>query len=159
MIILGVDPGSLATGYGMVAYQNAALSPVCWGTISCSSSASLQFRLKKIYDEISQIIRKHNPSEMIIESLFYAKNAQTALKLGHARGVILLAAMHADLGIAEYSPREVKQALTGNGSASKQQVKMMVMRLLGVTQDVWSFDESDSLAIAICHCHRVKFKR
>jgi len=159
MIILGVDPGSLVTGYGVVKYINMKIEPVTWGTISCKPISSFQLRLKKIYNAILEIIQTYQPAEMAIESLFHAKNTQSALKLGHARGVILLAAANSDLPVAEYSPRNIKQAITGNGAASKQQVQQMVMRLLGLTQELTSYDVSDSLATAICHCHRIEKNR
>lgn len=155
MVILGVDPGSLVTGYGLVKYTNLKIQPITWGIISCEMSTNFQLRLKKIYESILGIIKSYQPAEMAVESLVYVQNIQTALKLGHARGVILLAAVNSNIPIAEYSPRAIKQALTGNGAASKQQVKRMVMQLLGLKQNLTSYDISDSLAIAICHCHRI----
>ncbi len=115
----------------------------------------MPLRLKKIYNGLCSVIAKHHPDEFAIESVFYGKNAQSALKLGHARGVSILAAVEQEIPTTEYSPREVKQAIVGSGAASKEQVAFMVKSLLGITNSKMLHDTSDALAVAICHAHRM----
>lgn len=115
----------------------------------------MPLRLKKIYSELSAVIQRFQPDEFAIESAFYGKNAQSALKLGHARGVSILSAVEREIPTTEYSPREIKKAIVGNGSASKEQVQFMVKSLLQLKQGAMILDASDALAIAICHLHRL----
>jgi crossover junction endodeoxyribonuclease RuvC len=125
------------------------------GTIKNGSTHSMPLRLKKIYGELCNVIERYHPDEFAIESAFYGKNAQSALKLGHARGVSILAAVEHEIPTSEYSPREVKKAIVGNGAASKEQVQFMVKALLRAPRSRMVLDTSDALAIAICHLQRL----
>jgi len=151
---MGLDPGTLVTGYGIVSGAGAEMTMIASGTIRNDSSCAMSIRLEHIYAEICSVIRHYRPDEFAIESAFYGKNAQSALKLGHARGVSILAAVQSGLPVSEYSPREVKKALVGKGSASKEQVRFMVCSLLGLRKGEMTLDASDALAIAICRFHR-----
>ena len=154
-IVLGIDPGTLATGYGFVARSNGRMRVVSCGLIRNNPQQPMGLRLRHIYGELRLLIEKFQPDEFAIESAFYGKNAQSALKLGHARGVSILAAVERDIPAAEYSPREVKKAVVGNGTASKQQVQFMVKSLLSIPGSPLPMDVSDALAVAICHLHRL----
>ncbi len=149
MIILGIDPGSRVTGYGLINNQASSLEYIGSGSIRVSGD-SLPDRLGCIFAEIEAVIRQYRPEQMGIENVFVARNADSALKLGQARGAAICAAHQAGLEIAEYAPREIKQALVGSGAANKEQVQHMVKRLLGIRQSL-QVDEADGLAIAICH--------
>lgn len=152
---MGLDPGTLKTGFGIVSRSDGRMSLVASGTIGNAGDQSMPFRLRHIFREMTRLIGEHDPDEFAIESAFYGKNAQSALKLGHARGVALLAAAERELPTTEYSPREIKKAVVGNGNASKEQVRFMVKSLLGLGGAHLTFDASDALAIAICHLHRM----
>ncbi|HCV42836.1 MAG TPA: crossover junction endodeoxyribonuclease RuvC [Bacteroidetes bacterium] len=154
-IILGVDPGTLITGYGIVMRSRNAIRLLGCGTVRNAATASMPLRLKKIYTELSSVIQKYHPDELAIESAFYGKNAQSALKLGHARGVAILAAVESEIPTTEYSPREVKKAVVGNGSASKEQVQYMIKSMLHLPSAKMLHDTSDAIAIAVCHLHRL----
>lgn len=149
MIILGIDPGSRVTGFGIIDNQASRISYLTSGSIRIPGE-SLPEKLGFIFNEITAIIQEHRPAQMSIENVFMSKNADSALKLGQARGAAICAGYQAGLEIAEYAPREIKQALVGKGAASKDQVAHMVQRLLRVGHDLQS-DEADGLAIAICH--------
>ncbi|MER3522615.1 MAG: crossover junction endodeoxyribonuclease RuvC [Ignavibacteria bacterium] len=155
MIVLGVDPGTLITGYGVVARRHNAVHLVACGSITSNGNTTLPLRLERIYRELQEIIIRYHPDEFAIESAFYGKNPQSALKLGHARGVSILAAVQQQIPTTEYSPREVKRALVGNGSASKEQVQYMVRSLLRIGSSKMLHDTSDALAVAICHAQRM----
>jgi crossover junction endodeoxyribonuclease RuvC len=150
-LILGIDPGSRITGYGVVNAVGNRLEYVSCGSIRLSDEAHPQ-RLKQIFDSICRIIDEYAPSECAIEEVFLGKSVSSALKLGQARGSAMVACLHKNLTVAEYSPRKVKQALVGNGNADKEQVQHMVKVLLGVSGDVQA-DAADALAIAICHAN------
>lgn len=154
MIVLGVDPGTLATGYGLIENQDGRVRVLASGCIRNDGRISMPLRLKRIFDGLSEVIARHNPDEFAIETAFYGKNAQSALKLGHARGVAMLAAVSREIPTQEYSPREVKKAIVGNGTASKEQVEYMVRVLLGLKKSPAQYDITDALAVAICHVHR-----
>ena len=149
MIILGIDPGSRYTGFGLVNNHPTRLEYIHSGHIRVEGDA-LPARLGHIYAEIGEVIRQYKPEQMGIENVFMSRNADSALKLGQARGAAICAAYQAGLEIAEYAPREIKQAIVGTGAANKEQIEHMVKRLLGLRQDLQS-DEADGLAIAICH--------
>jgi crossover junction endodeoxyribonuclease RuvC len=153
-VVLGIDPGTLATGFGIVASRAGRLRMLECGTISNRSEVPIPQRLLRIHEGIKTLLRKFRPDEIAIESAFYGKNAQSALKLGHARGVSILAAVQAGIPTSEYSPREVKRAVAGKGNASKEQVQYMVRALLKAPTDAMVMDASDALAIAICHLQR-----
>jgi len=149
MIILGIDPGSRITGFGLIDNQASRIDYIDSGHIRVSGD-SLPQRLGFIFAAVDEVIRKHQAQQMSIENVFMARNADSALKLGQARGAAICAAHQAGLEIAEYAPREIKQSIVGSGAASKDQVQHMVKRLLGIRQELQA-DEADGLAIAICH--------
>ena len=151
MLILGIDPGSLVTGYGLIDVEGRRLRRITSGTLEMKSSDSMPLRLRTVYDGLLEVIDHWHPDEFCIETAFYGKNIQSTLKLGHVRGVAMLAAVHRQLAISEYSPREVKRAVTGSGAAAKQQVAYMVKILLNIDSDFRKLDEADGLALAICH--------
>jgi crossover junction endodeoxyribonuclease RuvC len=154
MRILGIDPGSLVTGYGVVDASGGALARVASGSIVMKPADAMPQRLERIYRGIIDVIDAEHPDSFCIETAFYGKNVQSTLKLGHVRGVAILAAVHRGLAVAEYSPREVKRAVTGTGAAAKHQVAYMVKRILSVDVDFARADEADALALAICHASR-----
>ncbi len=154
MIVLGVDPGTLVTGYGVIEAQNNAVRVLSFGAIKNNAETPMPERLNLIYDRLTEVIRNYHPDELAIETAFYGKNAQSALKLGHARGVAMLSAVREHLAAYEYSPREVKKALVGTGKASKGQVQFMVTSLLQIKEPPKYYDITDALAVAICHVQR-----
>ena len=149
MIILGIDPGSRITGFGLIDNQANRMAYIASGSIRVDGE-NLPQRLGYIFSAIDEVIREHQPVQMSIENVFMARNADSALKLGQARGAAICAAHQAGLDIAEYAPREIKQAIVGTGAADKEQVQHMVKRLLGIQRELQT-DEADGLAIAICH--------
>lgn len=154
MKVLGIDPGSIVTGYGVVEKKGSgALVCVSAGVISTGAKTEFPERLLKIYEGISAVIKEFAPDCVSIESLFFYKNARSAALLGHARGVAMLCAAHEGLPIYEYAPRYIKLAVTGSGGAEKGQVRAMVRSILK-TKDTWPLDATDALAAAICHMHR-----
>ncbi|MGD8306412.1 MAG: crossover junction endodeoxyribonuclease RuvC [Ignavibacteria bacterium] len=155
MIILGIDPGTNITGYGIIKYENNAFTKIDSGVINLPSHKIIPERLKIIYQEISETIKRYLPDEFAIETAFYGKNVQSAMKIGYARGVAILAAVLNDIPTSEYSPREVKKAVVGRGSATKEQVSYMIKSILNIDEDM-KVDETDALAIAICHTLRMK---
>jgi crossover junction endodeoxyribonuclease RuvC len=155
MIILGVDPGTLITGYGVIEKNGDALRVLDVGVIKISPTDKMPLRLKRIYVSLCTIIERYHPDEFAIETAFYSKNAQSALKIGQARGVSILAGVNFEVPITEYSPREVKKAVVGNGAASKEQVKYMIRNLLRLKIAPQYFDATDALAVAVCHSHRI----
>lgn len=150
MRILGVDPGSLVTGYGVIDAEGRVLQRVTSGIVQLRSGTPMPQRLATIYEGLRDVMLATHPDVFSIETAFYGKNVQSTLKLGQVRGVALLCAMHHGLDIREFSPREVKRAVTGTGAASKQQVAAMVRAMLAL-DDVFSrSDETDGLALALC---------
>lgn len=156
MIIIGVDPGTVVTGFGIVKLNKNQLTYVIQGAIKPSSRLTLPCKLEVIYNELDKYIKIYKPDEFAIESAFFGKNVQSAMKIGYARGVAMLAAVHNGLPVSEYSPREVKKSVVGNGAASKRQVQYMINHILSLEEKKMLFDESDALAIATCHAFRVK---
>lgn len=156
--ILGIDPGFRLTGYGCVDWEERKLRHVTHGTLKhiCSGAKSadvpMEDRLFSIYQGIAKVIEEYCPSILVVEKIFFAKNVLSALKLGHARGVVFLTGKIHSLEIVEYSATEVKQAIVGYGQADKQQVAKMIEILLG-KQEFVTHDASDALALAICHAH------
>jgi crossover junction endodeoxyribonuclease RuvC len=148
--ILGIDPGSQVTGYGIIELQGALTRPVAWGGIRTSGDHSE--RLRQIFEAMGELIAAHRPDEIAIERVFVNRNADSALKLGQARAAALCATFGHEVPIHEYAPREIKKALVGNGGAEKSQVEYMVKVLLGLRDRLQS-DAADALAIAICHSH------
>ncbi|HBE77268.1 MAG TPA: crossover junction endodeoxyribonuclease RuvC [Firmicutes bacterium] len=158
MIILGVDPGTAITGYGLVSYGGNHLKKVTFGAIRTGPELSLTGRLQHIYLELQKIIAEYKPDAIAVEELFFNKNVRTALAVGHARGVMLLAAANAGYEVAEYTPLQVKLAVTGYGRAEKIQIQEMVRVLLCLTEIPKPDDAADALAIAICHAHSCKLQ-
>jgi crossover junction endodeoxyribonuclease RuvC len=155
MIILGIDPGTNYTGYGIVKVHKNSFTKIANGLIKLPAGRILTEKLEIIYSRLDELIRTYNPDEFAIETAFYGKNVQSAMKIGYARGVSLLAAIHNKIPTSEYSPREVKKSVVGNGAASKQQVSFMIKSLLNIKNEKMRFDESDALAIALCHAFRM----
>ena len=152
-LILGIDPGTAVTGYGVVAKEGGgAVSLVECGVVRTSSREALPVRIREIYEEVAALIARHAPSVVVVEDVFQGKNVQSALKLGHARGAILLAAALREIPIAEYSPREIKKAVVGNGNATKDQVGFMVQQHLRLKAPPSPSDAADGVAAALCHC-------
>ncbi len=152
-LILGIDPGTAVTGYGVVAKEGGgAVSLVECGVVRTSSGEVLAVRIREIYDAVTVLITRHAPSIVVVEAVFQGKNVQSALKLGHARGAILLAAALGEIPIAEYSPREIKKAVVGNGNATKDQVGFMVQQQLRLKAPPSPADAADGVAAALCHC-------
>jgi len=151
MRIMGVDPGTLVTGYGVIDCEDGGMTLVEYDVIRTHPTMTMPMRLKTIYEQLAQTIDRTAPDEFAIESAFYSKNVQSTLKLGHARGVSILAAVLREIPTSEYAPREVKQAVTGNGGATKEQVEYMVMALLKMQKQHTLLDATDALALAICH--------
>lgn len=152
MRILGIDPGSRITGYGLIECQGNRLRHIDNGIIATNSTAPLATRLKTIYDGVARIIAEFAPEAMAIEQVFLAKNPQAALVLGHARGTAMVAAVNAGLPVHEYSALQVKSAVVGYGRAGKPQVQQMVKALLNLPE-ISQEDAADALGVAICHAH------
>ena len=155
-LILGIDPGSRKTGYGIIQFVAGQSAYVTSGVIRMGAELTLAERLKVIFDSVCEIIESYQPQEFAIEQVFMANNASSALKLGQARGAAIVAACHHDLPVAEYEARKVKQAVVGTGAADKLQVQHMVkslLRLSGTPQE----DAADALAIALCHANTQQY--
>ena len=156
-IVLGIDPGSIITGWGLVEVEGNQLRHLSHGTIATSTSLVLALRLSQIYRGLYSIIERYHPTAVSLEKVFFSHNVQSALKLGQARGVALLAAAERNVGVAEYSAAEVKVAVVGYGLATKEQVQKMVSALLCLRGSIRA-DAADALAAAICHIHRRPFQ-
>lgn len=152
MIILGIDPGSQKTGYGLIKRTNNKMVHVENGTIYLEIKKSFSDRLVLLYQEIQNIVRVFKPQVIVIENIFYHKNAKSIQKLGEVRGVAMLSGAISGLAVFEYTPLEVKKAVTGHGNASKAQVQYMIQKLLGL-KDMAEENASDALGVAICHSH------
>lgn len=150
--ILGLDPGLQRTGWGMILSDGNRLAHIANGVIQTAPKAPMAERLNQIYEGIKAVIAAHDPGEAAVEETFLNRNPGTTLKLGHARGVVLLTPARAGLPVAEYAAKEVKKSLVGYGSADKNQVEVMVRRLLPGVEPA-NDDASDALAVAICHAH------
>lgn len=159
MIILGVDPGTAITGYGFVRVEDDQLEMIAFGAITTPPDWELARRIEHIYRELSRLITQHAPTDAVVEKLFFSKNVRTALSVGQARGVALLAAEQAHLTIHEYAPLEIKQAIAGYGRADKNQVQQMVKLLLKLDSIPQPDDAADALAVAICHAHSARFQK
>ncbi|MBC7246591.1 MAG: crossover junction endodeoxyribonuclease RuvC [Actinobacteria bacterium] len=158
MVIMGVDPGLSSTGYGVIEKRGDVLRALGYGGITTSSRQTLSSRLAKIYREIKDLIEEYRPDLVVIEELFFNSNARSAMVVGQARGGVILAAAHCGVGVEEYTPLQVKQALVGHGRADKRQVSYMVRTLLSLEDEIASSHASDALALAICHAHREKLQ-
>mgnify|MGYP001060661806 CR=1 FL=1 len=158
MVILGIDPGLAIVGYGVVECEGNKYKVLDYGCIITDPNSLFPERLKIIYDELLSIIHRYNPVDMAIEELFFNKNVKTAIKVGQARGVEILAGVNEGLGIYEYTPLQIKQSVAGYGRADKRQVQDMVKLLLNLKEIPKPDDAADALAIAICHSSCLKFK-
>jgi crossover junction endodeoxyribonuclease RuvC len=155
LIILGIDPGTAVTGYGVVSRaENGAISLSECGVIRTPAKAPLAERLRDIHEGVAELIERHRPAVLAVEGVFFGKNVRTAVVLGHARGAILVAASLRGLDVAEYPPSEVKSAIVGTGRATKEQVQFMVQRLLRLREPPRPDDAADGVAVALCHCFR-----
>lgn len=151
MIVLGIDPGYAIVGWGAISFQNNAFAPLGFGAITTSAGQPFNRRLEVIYDELCAVIERYRPQALAIEQLYFQNNQKTAINVAQARGVILLAAQKNNLDVFEYTPLQVKTAVTGYGQAKKPQVMEMTRRLLRLEKVPKPDDTADALAIAICH--------
>jgi crossover junction endodeoxyribonuclease RuvC len=158
MRVLGIDPGSRITGYGVVDKIGNKLVHVDNGAIFTDKAEDFAGRLKRIFDGLSEVIAQYHPDEMAVENIFFSTNVQSALKLGQARGAAIVAAVHAGLPVAEYTALQVKQAVVGQGRAEKGQVQKMLKVLLGLPE-IAQEDASDALAVAICHINSHELRK
>ena len=150
-IILGLDPGTSVTGYGVISVSGSNLKVIQFGVIQLSKYATHELKLKKIFDRVLSLLDEYHPDEVALEAPFFGKNVQSMLKLGRAQGVAMSAALHREIPIVEYAPKKVKQAVTGNGNASKEQVAKMLMNVFSIRQAPKLLDATDALAVAVCH--------
>ena len=155
-IILGIDPGTVIMGYGLLHIQNGVPSPIGIGVIKLDKYDDHAVRLKKIFERTVGIIEEFKPDELAIEAPFFGKNVQSMLKLGRAQGVAIAAALSRNLPITEYSPKKIKMSITGNGNASKEQVAAMLSQILGLKKEQEYLDATDALGAALCHYYQNK---
>ena len=156
MRILGIDPGSRLTGYGVISFDKGKEKLVEYGVLRLDKEKSHEYRLKQIYDRLTAVIDRSLPDFSAIEMPVYGKNPQSMLKLGRAQAACMLASLNREIPIVQYTPKEIKRAVTGNGNASKEQVWFMVRSILAIKEenDTFTLDATDALAVAICHAHR-----
>jgi crossover junction endodeoxyribonuclease RuvC len=160
MIVIGIDPGTATTGYGIIEDDcNGKIKVLNYGTIITDTGVDSEKRLKKIYDEITKILILHHPESGAVEKLFFQKNITNAIAVGQARGVLLLALANSGISVSEYTPNEVKLSVSGYGSADKKQVQKMVQTILELRDIPKPDDAADALAIAICHLHSMGYQR
>lgn len=150
-IILGLDPGTNIMGYGIICIKGSSLSLLQYGVIHLNKYAGHELKLKKIFERVLNLVDEYHPDEVALEAPFFGKNVQSMLKLGRAQGVAMSAALYRAIPIVEYAPRKVKQSVTGNGNASKEQVARMLMTLLAIKELPKLLDATDALAVAVCH--------
>ena len=159
MIILGIDPGTAIMGYGLIEQRGNNLSALAYSCWLTPAHTPLAERLLMLYEQIEPFLRVHSPDHIAVEELFFNRNTTTALAVGHARGVVLLAGAQQGIPIYEYTPLQVKQAVVGYGKAEKKQVQQMVKGLLGLNEIPRPDDTADALAVAICHAHSYALNR
>ena len=159
VVVLGLDPGSQVTGYGLVRESSGRAELVAVGTIRTPSGGDMAQRLGVIYTRVAELIQAHSPDEAAIESVFVSKNSASALKLGQARGAAMAACAVAGVSVAGYAPTQVKKSLVGAGRAEKEQVAFMVAQILGVKKPDWALDASDALGVAICHLNERRLRK
>lgn len=153
-IILGIDPGTLVMGYGLIHVEGKKASLMEMNVLKLSRTKDHYERLQLIHSRVHELIQEFKPTCFAIEAPFFGKNVQSMLKLGRAQGVAIATAMHAGLPVAEYSPKKVKQSVTGNGNADKEQVWLMLQRILSIGERPEYFDATDALAVAVCHFYQ-----
>jgi crossover junction endodeoxyribonuclease RuvC len=154
--IFGIDPGSQRTGYGCIEQIGSRHRLVICGSLTGPARAAFPDKLKAIHTGLHSLLAQHRPDCVVVENIFHARNVRSALKLGHARGVVLLAAAEAGIPVAEYAPAEIKRAVVGYGRAEKHQVQQMIKLLLGLDAAPAPHDVADALAVAICHLHTAR---
>ncbi|MFZ5631379.1 MAG: crossover junction endodeoxyribonuclease RuvC [Bacillota bacterium] len=154
MRIMGIDPGTAITGYSVIGYSGGSFRIYDYGAVRTDSQMDLPGRLGVLYRNLTGIIKEHRPDHFAIEELFFNKNSKTALAVGHARGVAMLAAVQSGIPVFEYTPLQVKQAVVGHGRAAKEQVQFMVRAILGLKENPGPDDVADALAVAVCHAFR-----
>jgi crossover junction endodeoxyribonuclease RuvC len=159
MRILGIDPGLASVGWGLIVYPEGGPADVQWGTIKTLAGAPMPGRLREIHDGVADVIRDLRPDAISVEELFFATNVKTAITVAQARGVIILATSESSVDVAEYTPLQIKKAVTGRGKASKSQVQKMVAHLLGLKEIPRPDHAADALAAALCHGHGLKMNR
>jgi crossover junction endodeoxyribonuclease RuvC len=159
MIALGIDPGTAICGYGVVELSGNHLTPLYYGAVITTKDMAPELRLKKIFDDLSDLIKHFHPDIMSVEKLFFNRNVTTAIPVGQARGVVLLAAAMQNLPILEFTPMEVKLSVVGYGKADKEQVTFMVQRILNIREKIRPDDVADALAMAICGLHTASSPR
>lgn len=150
-VILGLDPGTQIMGYGIIRIKGSKPELIQYGVIHLSKYAGHELRLKKIFERVISLVDDYNPDEVALEAPFFGKNVQSMLKLGRAQGVAMAAALSREIPIVEYAPKKVKQSVTGNGNASKEQVAKMLMTLLNIKELPKLLDATDALSVALCH--------
>jgi crossover junction endodeoxyribonuclease RuvC len=150
-IILGIDPGTLVMGFGIIKVTPSGIALIIMDVLKISPKNNAYQRLQLIHHKVCELLKTHSPNEFAIEAPFFGKNVQSMLKLGRAQGVAIAAAMQAGIPVTEYSPRKVKQSITGNGNADKLQVLKMLQRLIAFEENPKYFDATDALAVAVCH--------
>lgn len=150
-IILGIDPGTSVMGYGVVLFKGKDMKLLQFGVIHLKKYAGHELKLKKIFERVTSLLEEFHPDEVALEAPFYGKNVQSMLKLGRAQGVAMSAALAREIPITEYAPKKVKQSVTGNGNASKEQVAAMLQTLLKIKELPKMLDATDALAVALCH--------
>ncbi len=155
MKVIGIDPGLQNTGLAVLNKTGNSVQFVDFRLVRSKQSDTFAERLKSIYDQIADFLQQHTPDVVALEEVYYAKNAQVALKMGHARGAAILAVANQKIAVAEYSPREIKLSVTGNGNASKHQVQQMILRILNISEIPPTYDITDAMAVAYCHCQRM----
>lgn len=158
MIIFGIDPGYAIVGYGIIEYKGNKFTTIDYGVITTDAKNTFPERLKIVYDQLTALLEKYNPEFVAIEELFFNKNVKTAINVGQARGVQLLAAMNQGADVFEYTPLQIKQGVVGYGRAEKKQVQEMVRMILGLKNAPKPDDAADALAVAICHAHSGNLK-
>lgn len=155
MRVLGIDPGSIICGYGVVEQQGRSLALIEYGVVEAAKQhKTIAMRLRTIFTRLEQVVERTLPDELAIESLFHAKNVASLIKLSHARSAAILPCILRDIPVIEYSPREVKRAVTGNGNASKEQVQFMVRTILNIEETPEFYDATDALAVAVGHTYK-----
>jgi len=150
-IILGLDPGTNVMGYGVITVRGSQLTLNQFGVINMGKQGEHALKLKKIFERVLALVDEYKPDEVALEAPFFGKNVQSMLKLGRAQGVAMSAALYREIPITEYAPKKVKQSVTGNGNASKEQVARMLMQIFSIRQMPKLFDSTDALAVAVCH--------
>jgi crossover junction endodeoxyribonuclease RuvC len=153
MIVIGIDPGLARVGYGVIEVRNRQPVPLCYGCIESGKDQRTPERLLYIYTEMTELFGKYPPAQIAVEKLFFTRNITSAMGVSEARGVLLLLAEQQKIPVTEYTPNQVKQAITGSGKADKRQMQEMIMRLLHLPEIPRPDDAADALSIALCHIH------